>query len=372
MPSPYTTKLGITHVGPLYNRGPTQIQDAIDAIVDTYNCDSIMVFMSPNYKGDIISPGAGAYIDQVWGPTVVTDLTTLAQTIPYQYLFTHPDINRIFLKTWTFATSIGDPWRVFANQDFIMDAEYGEIKDLTAYLLTNFPNKDFIIQTSESDWSYIGPGFTERPNPIAQGRDRRFTSFADARIRGVEDGRIGITTSSRVLSGIELNLVLDDPMNRVHNDVLWRLNPDYISLTVYEAINEFLNATLTQEEVLANIKKNMRRIVKNIRRQLRKHRGQYASNTQIIVGEWGWPENHPSWLDGDVHGNPFSAVAHTDAFLEVCDELGIPFANFWQLWCNDEVDYGDGRGIVRTDQCVEKEGGARSVTGEYLRQLLLP
>ncbi len=353
-----TVNLGCLHVAPRYNNSLTILQHGV-ATIASAGFNSVGLFVTPNYNGTVALNGRADYPGQNWSGTY-TSLTTLCQDPAFVTVFANASISKFFLKTWTFVSGVFDPWRESATEAQIL-AEYNEFREFGIYLLQNTSNKDFIIQTSESDWAYLGTTIPE--TPIPDSRAGRAIAFMDARIRAIRDARIAAGPStSRIFSAIEVNRVLD-PGRRFHRDVLPYLNPDMISLSLYEAINEWVNG-LNQAQSLISINQRIRDVVFSVRAEYAKTHGQIcADRIPIYVGEFGWPEANGAFDNLDV-------AQFVTQVVETCDDINVEQVNFWQLWCNDiGPDAGLPPGVL-TDQCIYKEDGSTTVQGAAVLSLL--
>lgn len=358
-------------VSPKYNQGATLLQSSTDAIVG-FGFKSAGYFLSPNYKGDIIFPGLSAdYPGQNWGggPSP-TNLTQLVQTPGFQYVLNDSSLQRVYFKTWTFATGIFDTWRDSATSTQLAN-EYTEIFNLATYLLQNTSGKDFYIQTSESDWAYLGATTEDaRGIPTTQvptDRAARAIAFFGNRIKAVSDARATAgKSSSRVFSVVEVNRALDAG-NRIHRDVLPYLTPDAISFSIYEAINGWLGG-LNQAASLTSIDILVRLVVKQVREEYAKTHGVQAANAMpLYVGEFGWPEKNAAFIAG---GGTLDVKAFVTQFLTSAAAAGFQEANFWQCWCNDVGPAGGLPNGVLTDQCMQRSDGTLTNQGQQINTLL--
>lgn len=343
-------KLGCFHVNPQYNTGSSVLEDGAAGIA-TFGFENIGLFMTPAYATD--------YDGQVWGSTPTT-LAQLAATGPMQTVWGNSSLSKYFLKTWTFASGIFDPWRESATS-VQLAAEYAEQKAFAIWLLQNTSGKDFVITTSESDWAFIGDTVTTLPIP--EHRAQRAVAFFDCLIRAVRDARreAGPSTS-RVFSCIEVNRVLD-PQRRIHRDVLPYLQPDMIALSLYEAINDWIGG-IGQAASIASIDTKIRAVVREVRNAYATANGrERAARIPIHIGEFGWPEANTQFTTLDVG-------AFIDQVIATCDDLGIATGNFWQFWGNDIGPAGGMPDGVLTEQCVYKQNGSLSLQGQKLQTLL--
>lgn len=361
----YLAKLNCLHVAPRYEilagisvpPGATVLEDGCTQIAAA-GFTGIGLFLSPNYAGGF-NPRAD-YVGEVWGATP-TNLTQLLQTTPYQNALSTPGIDRFFFKFWTFYSGIGDPERV-STTPASLAAEYTEIYNAALYLLQNTSGKDFYFQTSESDWAYIGD--TDTDADIPYGRAQQFIAFFGCHVAAIRDARAaaGVSTS-RVFSAFEVNRALDGGHSRIHRDVLPFISPDAISMSIYEAINDFV--FLNQADSLVSIDTKIRKVVGSIRKEYAKtHGAKAAADMPLFFGEYGWPETNPNMSGHDP-------AAFVDQLLTTADAIGVGQANFWQWWCNDLGPAAGAPVGVLSDQCVYRSSPPTpSVQGARLLALV--
>lgn len=355
-------RLGIAHVSPGYNQGATVLQDGVDAIA-ALGCDTIKLWCSGNFQGDE-NPARPDYPGQSWGSTP-TSLTELAQTAPMAYALGKAGITRYYLGTWDFYTGIYDPWKGDITKAQI-EAMYAEMYAFCVHLLTTFSGKDFVIQTAESDWAIINNGTQTAfapGNVIDQRIIDRCVAFYGARIKAIRDARESVVSSSRVLSCIEVNRVLDGG-RRIHRDVLPRLDPDEISWTSYEGEDDWVLDGATQESVEAAIAEKTTAVITRIRAELVKAKGPRAANIPITIGEIGWPERHPLFAQpGGFDVGAFVNVMHTTALA-----LGCKCMTFWSY--NDNEVYTDPAPTHPQGRYLYDENGDISAQGTAFLALL--
>jgi len=354
-------RFGIAHVSPTYNQGANVLTAGASAIA-ALGVSTIKLWLSGNYNGAEYAPRPD-YSGQVWGSTP-TNLTQLAQTTPFAATFARAEFTRYFLGTWTFSNGIFDPWKGDAPSSMLA-SEYTEIYNLCVHLLSTYSGKDFLIQTAESDWALINnnnqPAFSPT-NAINLRLVDRCVAFYGTRIRAIADARKAVNSSSRVFSAIEVNRVLDGGV-RVHTHVLPRLQPDLISWTSYEAINDWTLVGATQSSVELGIETKMREVVTRIRNAIKATQGDSAERIPIIVGEFGWPEIHPLFVNGT-----FDAGLLTNKVVSVATALGITECKHWVLWDNEI--YTDPPPDHPRRQCIYDENGTLSDQGAAIVALI--
>lgn len=317
-------KIGIAHVSPGYNQGASVLGDGA-ATIAALGARTIKLWAAPSY--------ATNYPGQVWGG-VPTSLTSLVQLAPYAAVLASASFDRYFLGAWSFTNGVNDPWKGSLSQAQA-DAEYAEVYALCAHLLATYSGKDFIIQTAESDWVLINNGSQtayDPTNTIDPKLVDRACHFYGARVRAVRDARQAVASTSRVFSCVEVNRVLDGG-SRVHRDVLPRVQPDVVSWTSYEAINDWIGGALSQAAAEASIAAKTTEVVRRVREAMVKAQGPRGAHVPIVVGEVGWPEAHP--LFG---GAGYDAGAFLDAMVATAEALGLDGVNHWQLWDNEVYD----------------------------------
>jgi hypothetical protein len=271
-----SAQLGCAHVAPKY--GTRTLTGDADGVADEgFAC--IKLHMSPDYTDE--------YPLQVWDGTPTT-LTELAMESSFDAVFDDPRLTTYIINVWTFANGIDNPWTQAVEPNTggearaNLAAERAEILDLAEYLLGNFPGKTFILQGSEVDWAYIGAASeAARQASVPPYRAAQMAAFFRERQRAIEEARANVTTTARVLHGLEVNLVLDDNGPRVHRDVLRYVKPDVVGFSSYEAIITAINSGV-QATAEAEIDRRLRRawaLVQDV-----------MPGVPTYIGEFGWPE----------------------------------------------------------------------------------
>lgn len=349
--------IGIAHVRPGYNQGAAVLGNGAAAIA-ALGARTIKLWASPDYALD--------YPGQSWGGAP-TSLTTLAQLAPYAAVLGSANFDRYYLGTWSFANGVNDPWKGALTSTQIQ-AEYNEVYALAAHLLATYSGKDFVIQTAESDWAILnGVGQTpyDPNNQIDPRLADRAVAFFSARVRAIRDARHAVPSSSRVLSCVECNRVLDDVGTRVHRDILPRVEPDVVSWTSYEAIDaDWVLGTLTQGQVEERIALKTAEAFRRIREAMTKAQGQRGAHVPIVVGEVGWPEAHPLF----AQPGGYDAGGFLTALVTAANALGAVGINAWQLWDNDV--YTDPAPTHPQRRAVYDENGDLTAQGTVLAALL--
>ncbi len=345
--------LGVAHVGPDY--GPRTLVGDADGIADE-GFHAIKLHLSPNY--------ATEYPLQSWGGSHAS-LTELAQDAACSTVFGDSRLTTFALNVWTFANGTNNPWTngVEPNSAGVfppsanLAAERAEIKALATHLLQTYSGKTFILQQSEADWALLGQASdAARQFSIPSYRSHQAAAFFRERQGAIEEARHDVTSSSRVLHGLEMNLVLDDNGPRFHRDVLPYCRPDIVSFSAYESI---ITAILSGVPATAEAE---------IDRRLRaawSHVQSICPGVATYIGEFGWPENE-SWFTSLVSGG-LSVAGIVDRVVDTADALGMEACIMWTYRDNEEQSPGVPRGFY-----VRKPDGNLSAQGSALIARLPP
>lgn len=326
-------ELGCAHVAgkyPITTGSHNFLTYGVDVLGDM-GFTKCKLYLSPNYSGSL-DIDKKDYPNQAWQSSSYTTLVGLAQDPAYQTVFTDTRFDTYFLNTWTFANGINNPW-VSSQPSAQLSNEYNEIKNLCVHLLNTYSNKTFIIQNWEGDWALLG-AFNPN-NAIDNWRAQRMAAFMRERKKAIRDATREVpTATSKIKMAIEVNRVLDDINDRVHTDVAPFVDVDYISLSLYEAINAFVGQS-TQGAAEAAIKQKIQEVFDRVRK--------YNKNIPIYIGEFGFPQKETSMSGFDVTG-------FLDAIKQKSEELGIVYALWWNLFDNEEQSPGVERGYSLYDR----------------------
>ncbi len=290
--------------------------------------NSIKVYLSPNYKGDLDAAKTD-YPNQTWSGAHA-DLTSLAGDTAFNTVFSA--YSRVFINTWTFANGINNPWvnNISTTQ---LANEYTEIYNLVVYLLTTYSGKEFVIQNWEGSWELLG---AFDPHAVIDPyRVGRMVAFLNARQRAVQDARAATPSTSTVYHAVEINRCLDDYGFRLHRDVLPKVNCDAISWSAYEAINTWGSG---QADAEANIASLMTKGFNRVRAALQAYPGAPFTK-RFYIGEFGWPENDAGFISLGLDVGALIQKA-----IDTANTLGVTDMIYWQICDNEENSPGVPRG----------------------------
>jgi hypothetical protein len=284
--------------------------------------------LSPNYKGDLDNTKTD-YPNQTWAATYST-LAGLASDIAFTNVFN--SLSRIFINTWTFTNGINNPW-INDISDVQLLNEYNEMYNLAVYLLSNFSNKQFILQNWEGDWALLG---AFDPTAIIDVyRCGRYAAFLNVRQKAIEDARATITSTSTIAHAVECNRILDDFSFRVHRSVLPQVKCDAISWSAYEAINSWGTGESDAEaNIISLMTKGFYRVKQALQPDITK-----PFTKRFYIGEYGFPLNDPGYQSLSLNtGNLIQKV------IDTANSLGFTDVVWWQIVDNDELSPGNPRG----------------------------
>lgn len=305
----------------------------------TYGADQIAdlgftgvkVFLSPDY--------ATKYPGQTWGGSHTT-LTQLASDAAFGAVFGDARLTTFVINHWSFANGINNPWTVDWSPTQQAN-EYTELKALSEYLLTTYPDKTFYFINSEADWALLGAFVPTAETTL--GRPERMAAFLRTQTQAIRDARATVPSTAKVLHGVEVNLVMDRYGRRVTPDVLRLCDPDVVSFSSYEVIN----ATTADDQVAseAEIDRRMRLCVARVRA--------VKPGIPLIVGEYGFNEADASFVAKNLNVGQLM-----QKFFDVSDALGITVMTFWQVYDNEESSPGVPRGyyIYKPDTTLGEQG----------------
>jgi len=200
------------------------------------------------------------------------------------------------------------------------DREYQEMYDLTRYLLTTYngSGKTFYLGNWEGDWALLGHYDASRdPDPS---RIRRMIDWLTTRQRAVDDAKRDTPHEKvNVYHYVEVNLVLKGmgPAGRscVTNDVLPRVNVDYVSYSAYDSLGGDIDKELPS--ALAYIESKLPAKAP-------------MSGKRVFIGEYGFPA---------AAFGPELQDRKSRQVMVAAMKWGCPFILYWAMY-NNEVNPG--------------------------------
>jgi len=283
---------------------------------------TLRFYMSTGYAGR-------DYINQTWG-SAPASLVALAQKTPIADALADSGFDRYIISTF----AMGQPdmaWQRdpgMGPSDFA--AEYQEVYDLVVHLLTTYPTKEFIISNWEGDWQLAG-GAGRIDTPISPGVLKQYKAYHAARKRGVYDACRTVSGSGKVWYTMECNRVLDDFNYRMWTDVLTTVQPDMVSLTIYEVTEQGWGSG--QAAIEAAIQASLPEVVRRVRRAV-------GPRVPVIIGEFGWPQDEAAF-----NGTSPNVGQLIQKVIDVGNTLGIQGAAWWQILDNEQQSPGVPRGF---------------------------
>lgn len=239
-------------------------------------------------------------------------------------------------------------------------AEYEEFRDLTDHLLREYrgTDKTFVLQHWEGDWHLLqGYDTTVEPEQTTvEGMIRWLTARQD----GVEAGREAVDSDVTVLHATEVNRVRSAMVadrQRLVTEVLPEVPVDLVSYSAWDlaaALARFEDRTLVQE-TLSFINERTTAPTEYAREAI-------GDRSPVYLGEYGWPiVQHGAW----------EAERVIQWLTEEALDWGVPYAIYWQLYCNEQT--GDEGNRPDNDDVAGfyllKPDGSEAVSWEYLASL---
>lgn len=345
-----TMTLGVAHVAGTYhivNGDGTFTDDGLAFIHDTLGVNCCELWLGPSYAtyfgGDVFAPA---------GPA---NLTALASATPLSTALANADFHTYFLKAFTWNDAGIDAWKFSTtNRQTYLAAEYTEIYDLATHLLTTYAGtgKRFVLQTSESDWPLLDgvPGTFVDPE-----RTIWLAAWYRTRQNAINQARKDTAANDVYVEGaIELNRIYECfqnyDANLITTKVLDKVQPDRVSLSAYQLINDPLGPPwwwADQATMLAAVRSGLNQAFEWIRRY---------TDAPIYIGEGGYPENeYPAGYD---------IATCVNNMIDVCDDDGdITHFVYWQVW-NNELVGGAPRGYWCQD-----DAGNITATGTQIQTM---
>lgn len=338
-------KKGCAHVRGLYTfpaGSGTQFTDGCNAIWDS-GLRVLKIYLTKDYLAD--------YPLQTSWSGVATNLTELASLSQYQAQLSR-EWEVVVLTTFTFANGTTNWWRVDTS-NAKLQAEYTEIYNLVTYLMTTYAgtNRTFVLQNWEGDWAFMDS--FNPATPVPSEYVDRYAAFLAVRQKAVSDARrastaVGVT----VLNAIEVNRVLDSEVNyrRIVNDIAPRVRPDLASYSAYDSTIVEAGWGTDTADWIAKTEPLFRKALAKIR--------SVWPGVPVFIGEFGFPENEAT---NEHPGN--SVYNMTRKILEICEDEGVLYCIYWQVFDNEaSVPYSyRGYWFVKPDGTATEAAGAMTI-----------
>ncbi len=308
-PSTRGALLGVTDWGGLYRLSSQGTQLEEEALkIQTMNVPGIYSVLAYNYQANYLNSNFGSPINS---------LRDLAKSPAYVNVF-HQSFKNYALAVYS-----------FSNQNYLttpnLSGEYQEIYDLTTYLLQTYANtgKTFIIKNWEGDNALAELENCDQPKGCQTSPDflnftphpsdlQNMIDWVNTRQEAINDARQAVgATGVQVLQAVEFNLVsrAQSGLPSVLSTVIPAVDCDLISYSSYQSING-PESTL-RSQILSDMS-----FVQNFA-------GMHGR--QLMIGEFGWPNNAPGFTDADIR---------TDIASQAFMDAGVVLANYWALYDN--------------------------------------
>ncbi len=259
-------------------------------------------------------------LQTTWSSTP-TSLKTLAQTTQFSEQLAKAWDTVVF-TIFTFANGATNWWRV--NPSLAQyQAEYAEVYELTAHLLTAYNNsgKVFVLQNWEGDWAFMD-AFVPTTY-VSRAFVDFYAAFFAARQRAVSDARRDTPhVNVDVRHAIEVNRVLDAEQGnkRILTDIAPRIQPDMVSYSSYDStiVSTGWGSGFSDwsAKCTADFSKALRRI------------NSAFPGVPVQIGEFGFPENEDPRGAADV-GRMVQTVR------DVAKSFGCVNLLYWQVFDNE-------------------------------------
>ena len=265
----------------------------------------------------------------------------------------HPDFKNSFDMDFKYVfawvhTLTGVQWknRINAEEEKML---YNEMFEFVSYLLKEYDNtgKTFMIGNWEGDW-LLHANYNRNMTPPTE-HVENMTKWFQIRQQAVEDAKSKTKHKNVfVYHYIELNLVFKGMQGKtcIANDILPKVNVDFVSYSSYEAIK---NRTFEEK------KATLTEIFEYLEKQLKPKAG-LPFNRRVFIGEYGYHANisNPSSFDKQFN--------ETKEIMQISLELNLPFALHWQMYNNEYDDKGNSKQM----SLINEQG--RKVPLYYLHQ----
>lgn len=316
-------QIGVTHVGGAYhvteNPYPYEGAEAIHKL--GARAIKLYMYLPPATKNSFES-----YPFNCEWPDDVKSLEDLAETKYYRDVFAMP-FDTIALTVFSTGNA-ENYWREGMSKEQQAE-ETRQFYELSKYLLTKYrgAGKTFILSHWEGDWALFGTfdRTVVEPGDVAT---KGMIDWLRCRQLGVDKARSAVKdTDVRVYHAAEVNRVaigMDENRPCMANRVLPNVSLDLVSYSAWD----------TQDDPV-----KLRKALDYIAENSPKRSGFGAK--KVYLGEFGKPEKETSVED--VHKNVRECIA-------VSRKWGVPYAFYWQAYCNEPTEALASPTNVRNDQ----------------------
>jgi hypothetical protein len=251
----------------------------------------------------------------------IHELVDTARTPYFQSVFSKPF--KTYILT-AYSTGRSDNYWVNGISPKQTADETRQFYDLTKYLLTTFKGtgKTFVLQNWEGDWALRVKG----PKPYDpdyfpdQTAVDGMIQWLNARQAGIVKARNEIgATDVHVYGAAEANRLEDSMAGKpgVANAVLPHTTVDLVSYSCYNFLDTPERLTQAVDYLAAHLPPT----------------AVFGQNPHsVYLGEFGYPENGKEGLEGVNH--------RMDNALKVVRDEGLPWAVFWEVYCNEPAAKG--------------------------------
>lgn len=340
VPSTAAWSLGVSHVAGDYRLTSEPFLAEGAKLAANLNPNVVFVYMTPEYSSrDYPATDFGA---------AKSDLTQLAQSAPYQDLFSMP-FSTYVITAYSFGTY---GWVNSTPRSAMTPAqtaaETAEMYSLARHLLQTYQGsgKTFILKNWEGDWA-MNEDFDTYNVPDST-RIAAATGWLNARHAGVVQARSELAglPGVRVADAVEFNL-LDRARQDVPcllRDVAPSVESDYLSYSSWESVNS-TDAAHLRDRLLEDIS------------FARAHPA--AQGRDLIISEYGFKED--LYPDSGAR----TAIAG-QAFLDAA----VPLAFYWEILDNECQNDQPGPPGACAGYGLLRQDGARAPAWSALRGLL--
>lgn len=217
---------------------------------------------------------------------------------------------------------------------------YDEMYEFAAYLLKTYDKtgKTFMIGNWEGDW-LLHPNYNRTMTPPKEHVDNMIKWF-QIRQRAIDNAKKEIKHENVFLYHyIELNLVLKGMQGKtsISNDILPKVNVDFVSYSSYEAIK---NRNYDEK------KSTLKEVFQYLENQLQPKDG-LPLQRRVFIGEYGYHANENIQSQEKQYNE-------TKEIMQIALELDLPFALHWQMYNNEYTKNGKSKNMSLINEKGEK------------------
>ena len=206
--------------------------------------------------------------------------------------------------------------------------EYQEVYDLACYLLKTFSGsgKKFYFGHWEGDWTMMDQPYDSKRDASPKNIQGMIDTL-NIRQKAIEDAKKDTSHDKvEIYQYTEMNLARKAIAGGVTiaNNVLPKVNVDYVSYSAYDSIDPYYDKSLLLRKRISKMSKHIKESLDYIESKLPK---KDIPGKRVFIGEYGFPLQNVKSPETQDHASR--------AFARAAMEWGCPFVLYWEIYCNE-------------------------------------